>query len=117
MLLNSEYVTLNSPASIDQSAQAAIRAKPWNLNPSEVSASDPLTMLNEEEVKMLRWLSANHYRGAGEIIDAGAFLGGSTVAFCKGLRDADWRGRIVQSYDLFISDKYSAAYSGGGLSK
>jgi hypothetical protein len=75
---------------------------------------DPTTMLNDEELRMLRWLAGRYYCGAGSIIDAGAFLGGSTIALCKGLRDAGWIGRIIHSFDLLIADAYSVEYYRNG---
>lgn len=52
-------------------------------------------------------LARDQYTGQGEIIDGGAFLGGSTLALATGLRDnpsvANRAGR-VDLYDMFVAD-------------
>jgi hypothetical protein len=92
-----------------------VRSKPWVRENSIVRQyDDPITMLNDEELRMLRWLAGRYYSGTGKIVDAGAFLGGSTVSLCKGLRDAGWIGRVIHSFDLFVADPYAAAHYGEG---
>jgi hypothetical protein len=74
------------------------------------------TMLSAQEVELLYTLARDQYTGRGEIIDAGAFLGGSTLALACGLRDNlatfSKHGR-VHSYDRFVSDQYVARYIDG----
>jgi hypothetical protein len=74
------------------------------------------TMLSAEELELLYTLARDRYIGCGEIIDAGAFLGGSTLALACGLRDnlgtLDKRGR-VHSYDRFVSDRFVARFIDG----
>jgi hypothetical protein len=66
-------------------------------------------MLSAQELDLLYTLARDRYTGCGDIVDGGAFLGGSTLALGCGLRDNrvvdDKRGRI-HSYDLFRADKY-----------
>jgi len=52
---------------------------------SEKSRYAVPTMLSEEEIRLLRWATHEYYEGEGEIIDAGCFLGGSTMALAEGL--------------------------------
>ncbi len=86
-----------------------VRSKAWVRENSAIRGpGDPTTMLNDEELRMLRWLTGRYYTGSGGIVDGGAFLGGSAVALCKGLRDAGWVGCLVDSYDLFVADAYAA---------
>jgi hypothetical protein len=71
----------------------------------DVSAlADIEALLTEEEMQLFSWLAERHYTGAGEIVDAGAFLGGSAAAFALGLDRnpgvADRSGRI-HSFDVF----------------
>jgi hypothetical protein len=69
----------------------------------------PPTMLSPDELRMLRWLAAENYQGAGTIVDAGCFLGGSTCALAAGLSanlHASPRLRRIHSYDLFVIDWY-----------
>jgi hypothetical protein len=74
------------------------------------------TMLSAQELELLYTLARDRYTGRGEIIDGGAFLGGSTVALACGLRDNpgvfDKQGR-VHSYDTFVSDSFVAKYIDG----
>ena len=44
------------------------------------------TMLSAQELELLYTLARDQYTGQGEIIDGGAFLGGSTLALATGLR-------------------------------
>lgn len=84
---------------------------PWGKHPLP-SFSLPPAMLSLGEVKLLHWLTAEYYAGRGEIIDAGCFLGGSSIALAHGLqcnprlRPHEKRKRIV-SYDLFLADWYT----------
>ena len=45
----------------------------------------PHGMVGFEERRMLYWLGAEHYSGAGVIVDAGAYLGASAFALSAGL--------------------------------
>jgi hypothetical protein len=60
------------------------------------------TMLSRDEQKLLYWLARDR-ASRGAIVDAGCFLGGSTVALLGGLRDrpSGWTGPPVVSYDKF----------------
>jgi hypothetical protein len=75
-----------------------LSSKPWR---SHVLAREAgiRTMLSVDELRLLNWLTSAYFRGAGAIIDAGCFLGGSTAALASGLN----RGSI-HSYDLFQTD-------------
>lgn len=70
----------------------------------------PFSMLHPPEEAALYRYGRDVYRGAGEIIDAGCFLGASTCALGYGLRDnrrlspEQLRGRI-HSFDLFLTPK------------
>jgi predicted O-methyltransferase YrrM len=82
--------------------------------PSEITQVK--TMLSAQELELLYTLARDRYTGRGEIVDGGAFLGGSTLALACGLRDnpsiADKRRRI-HSYDLFVSDSYVSQFIDG----
>ena len=73
------------------------------------------TMLSAEELGLLYSLARDTYTGQGEIVDGGAFLGGSTLALATGLRDnsqvAVKNGRI-HSYDLFVADAFAPQFLG-----
>lgn len=63
-------------------------------------------MLMQDELRLLEFLSEDYWRGDGVIIDAGCFLGGSTLALASGLRKNLARCGIaekplIHSYDLF----------------
>jgi len=69
-------------------------------------------LLFAEERKLMAWMAANVYTGSGEIVDAGAFLGGSACCFADGLvrnkTVAQKSGRI-HSYDLFRKYEFTKA--------
>ena len=80
-----------------------LRAEPWVEAPIPDDVAATPTMLSLEERTLLHILARDYARGEGAIIDAGCFLGGSTLALASGLaanRRARRRGR-VQTYDLF----------------
>jgi hypothetical protein len=64
-------------------------------------------MLTEDEKKFLYWCTAHFYESKGEIVELGAFAGGSSVALAAGLR-AGWgdAGRTVKVYDRFLTDDF-----------
>jgi hypothetical protein len=82
--------------------------RPWrdvSLPPDAVGIP---TMLSKGERRLLYGL-ARDYAGAGAIVDAGCFLGGSTAALLAGVRDRErpWAGPPVASYDLFRVEGYT----------
>lgn len=74
------------------------------------------TMLSAQELTLLYRLARDTYAGCGEIVDGGAFLGGSTLALALGLRDnpraADKAFRI-HSYDHFVADHFVEQFISG----
>lgn len=77
--------------------------------PPEVRACP--TMLALGELRALMWLTRDYYTGSGRIVDAGCFLGGSTVALGVGLRAnrrVTWPAPPIEVYDLFRVDRFSA---------
>jgi hypothetical protein len=63
-------------------------------------------MLMDDELRLLSYLGDRYWRGKGIIVDAGSFLGGSTLALASGLRTNLQRRRrseapLIHSYDLF----------------
>jgi hypothetical protein len=85
--------------------------RPWRTTqlPPEVTAVP--TMLAPDEQALLYSLARDYASGDGAIVDAGCFLGGSTVALLAGLRDREesWEGPPVASYDLFRVEEYTLA--------
>jgi hypothetical protein len=68
----------------------------------------PPTMLTPEELTLLYWSASSYYSGAGEIVDGGCFLGGSTAALARGLRDnlkVESKEARIHSFDLFLVDQ------------
>jgi hypothetical protein len=70
------------------------------------------TMLVPDELRLLHYLDRQCYRGIGAIVDAGAFLGGSTVALASGVR-ANHRARRtspaapIHTFDRFKVESYT----------
>jgi hypothetical protein len=75
-------------------------------------------MLYEQDLSLL-FLLTRESRGAGEIVDAGCFLGGSTFALASGLaanrRHAATHPRAIHSYDLFRLDAMTKVQYGALL--
>jgi ubiquinone/menaquinone biosynthesis C-methylase UbiE len=78
----------------------------WHRRSVPAACARVPTMLIPDELRLLSYLADADYTGAGAIIDAGCFLGGSTVALADGLRrNLRRRGRpaekLIHSYDRF----------------
>jgi hypothetical protein len=78
----------------------------WRERPVPAACAGVPTMLMDDELRLLAFLAGDYWRGKGIIVDAGCFLGGSTVALAAGLRRNLARRRLaetplVHSYDLF----------------
>jgi len=80
-----------------------LRAEPWTPMRLPDRLRDAASMLTGEEREMLRVLAAEHPLRRGCVIDAGCFLGGSTLAITLGVRARD-RHVPVHTYDRFILD-------------
>ncbi len=86
-----------------------LRAKPWAAH-EPTAFEPPPTMLSGAELRMLHWLASEYFRGRGEIVDAGCFLGGSTAALADGLARnprVEAKRRRIHSYDTFALDWYA----------
>jgi hypothetical protein len=82
----------------------------------------PFSMLSPREESLLYALAKERYEGAGAIIDAGAFLGASTLCLGEGLREnpafQSRKGENlpiwppIHSYDLFVcpDDEFALRY-------
>ncbi|MBD8078063.1 class I SAM-dependent methyltransferase [Cellulosimicrobium arenosum] len=71
-------------------------------------ARDLPTMLASEEVDLLYLLARDSLGGAGDVVELGTFLGGSTVAIGRGLQDRDeGPGHVrVHTYDTFVQEAW-----------
>ncbi len=69
---------------------------------------DVRTMMTRNETGMLHRIARDRVSGIGQIVDAGAFLGASTVCFGKALSDRNVPSTLrIHSYDRFTnSDPY-----------
>ncbi len=89
---------------------ATLSAKPWENYPVPEHVYLPRGMIGFEERRMLYWLAAEYYEGAGVVVDAGAYLGASAFALAAGLahsRHRASRQATVHCYDRFVaSDDY-----------
>lgn len=70
------------------------------------ACTDVPTMLSARELRLLYRIARDHYTNTGLIVDAGCFLGGSTMALGSGVRsnprwNRDLRTPVIHSYDLF----------------
>lgn len=81
---------------------SAILDNSWRRQPLPAELTKVPTMLVPDELRLLRHLAEDYYCGAGAIVDAGAFLGGSTTALAYGLRrNTRVTHKRVHSFDKF----------------
>lgn len=97
-------LTLSSSPSPHGSSEAP--AAPWRLVTVPMYAQSAQTMLIYEELQLLYWLGSLWFRNEGDVVDAGCFLGGSTLALAAGIKanprfQASPPGKVIRSYDLF----------------
>lgn len=92
-----------------------LKRKPWNrdasLAPLLQQIDQPKGMIGPEERRCYLWLGKNLPSGNGCIVDAGSFVGASTLCFAAGAAAAgqrEFNGRkIIHSYDYFkVVDQY-----------
>jgi hypothetical protein len=66
-------------------------------------------MLSPAERRLLYWLGAEHARDVGAIVDAGSFVGGSTVALAEGVRANPHAANVrIDVFDRFVVDEFMA---------
>jgi len=98
--------------------QAVFRRPPqvssnvWRSKEVPTSCANVPTMLVPDELRLLHHLADECYTGEGSIVDAGCFLGGSTLALADGLRRNLRRRRrveakLIHSYDRFEIEDYT----------
>jgi SAM-dependent methyltransferase len=78
----------------------------WRKRAVPAPCAGVQTMLMDDELRLLNYLADEYYTGEGAIVDAGCFLGGSTLALADGLRrNLTRRGageeKLIHSYDRF----------------
>lgn len=78
--------------------------------PDEVGRAP--TMLMRTEQQLLYSLARDYFRNEGVIVDAGCFLGGSTLSLASGLRanprfQAAPRRNVIHTYDLFAVEPWT----------
>jgi len=91
--------------------------KPWTKKSENIPeiVMKPKGMIGPEERSCFYWLAKNRLTGLGCIVDAGSFLGASTLCFAAGAFDAGHKTfgnrPIVHAYDYFKAvDKYVVQY-------
>jgi ubiquinone/menaquinone biosynthesis C-methylase UbiE len=89
----------------------------WKRYSLEPAVTGVPGMLALEERQFLYHIARDEYRGEGEIMDVGAFLGASAYALAAGLRDNPRsidRQRRIHSCDFFTYGGYHTGYITGG---
>jgi hypothetical protein len=77
--------------------------KPW-LSSQEEIAGMPSGMLGDLEGALLYFLARDYFRGFGEMVDAGSFLGSSSYCLAKGLDEnkiLKTKSGRLHAFDLF----------------
>lgn len=67
------------------------------------------SMLSAQERQLLYMIARDYWKGTGVIVDAGCFVGGSTLSLSKGIlanRNYTSNKKIVYSCDLFVADRH-----------
>lgn len=85
--------------------------RPWRqTEPSSEILAVP-SMLSSQERGLLYWLGSEYWTGTGAVIDAGCFLGGSTMALATGIRDGGREAVAppITVYDQFQVEDYALA--------
>ena len=77
----------------------------WQEEALPVLLKNAKTMLTEPELRLLHCISKN-FKNEGIIVDAGCFIGGSTLALASGILDRIHH-RVIHSYDRFLAEKYT----------
>ena len=90
-------------------SRSAVFECPWTELQLPSDADLAKTMLHPIEQRLLFYLAQNSYQGLGEIVDAGPFVGGSTVALAAGLTRNTFvenKLRRIHSFDRFDIDEH-----------
>jgi hypothetical protein len=76
----------------------------WNIEVADHEVGSAPTTLARGELRMLHWL-AREFDSDGDIVDAGCFLGGSTLALATGLKANPESSpeRRIHTYDKFMT--------------
>jgi len=97
--------TVQAVFRVPQSNEARLIGTKWRRQPLPITCTSVPTMLVPDELRLLNYLAQDVYRGDGAIVDAGSFLGGSTIALAEGLRrnrrGSAINGKPIHSYDRF----------------
>ena len=64
-------------------------------------------MTSDAECRYLYWLTREHAKGRGAVVEIGPWLGRSTIHLAAGMRDAGSQA-ILRSYDRFVWDAHQA---------
>jgi SAM-dependent methyltransferase len=89
-----------------------VRTIAWRRKAVPVVCTTIPTMLVPDELRLLNYLADDYYTGQGAIVDAGCFLGGSTVALADGLRRnlrRRWapETKLIHSFDRFEIEEWT----------
>jgi SAM-dependent methyltransferase len=101
------------------SNEAAIIGTGWRQKPVPAACAEVPTMLVPDELRLLNHLAEDYYSGIGAIVDAGPFLGGSTIALADGVRRNSRRPRSatekpIHSFDRFEVEEWTRSYFPAG---
>jgi SAM-dependent methyltransferase len=97
------------------SNEASIIGTDWRQKAVPAACAKVPTMLVPDELRLLNHLAEEYYSGIGVIVDAGPFLGGSTVALADGVRRNPRRRRLgtekaIHSFDRFEVEEWTRPY-------
>lgn len=106
----------------ERGAISGLKSGKWRKTPIPEACKNIPTMLMPDELRLLRYLTEAYFSNQGLIVDAGCFLGGSTLALAEGLRNNLSRThspetKLIHSFDLFRIEEWSREiyFPGGGI--
>jgi cephalosporin hydroxylase len=104
--MNRFWTRYNPFKSVDRPVLELLKNGVWKARSRPAACAKVPTMLLDDELRLLEFVAENWYQGQGAIVDAGCFLGGSTLALASGLRKNLARhnqpeAARIHSFDLF----------------
>jgi hypothetical protein len=90
----------------DRRSPDAFATRPWATSPPprDPDMDAVPTMLAQEERDFYHWLTSSWTQDAGDVVDLGCYLGGSTARLAAG-HAAGRKTSTIHAYDRFTSDE------------
>ncbi len=97
---------------INKTTLDSTTVKEWAREEAPSNVIETPSMMTNEELRFLYNMTRKLFEGRGIIIDAGIFLGASTVAFGQALHDRGFTERLIESFEVGVFNKHTAMFAG-----